>query len=316
MQGVTDYTHGISAVDSHLLRPLQSAVHVVVEAGRAAIIDTASIHCAPRVLAALSAKGVPPERVDWVVLTHIHLDHAGGAGEFMRRCPNARLLVHALGARHMADPAKLVAGTIGVYGEAETRRMYGTVLPVPAERIVTAHDGGSFRLAGREFIFHEAPGHARHHVVLRDSASGHVFAGDNFGVSYRELDRAGRQFVFPTTTPVHFDPPALHRSVDRMLALEPKAIYVMHFGRVVEPQCMAADLHRLIDEHVRIALEHRDATGADRHAGLKRALRALVLEQARRQDWALSGEPLLEVFRHDIELNAQGLAVWLDARQA
>ncbi len=233
MQGVIDYTHGISAVDSLLIRPLQSAVHVVVEQGRAAIIDTAASHC------------VPPEHVDWIVLTHIHLDHAGGAGEFMRRCPNARLTVHPLGARHTVDPAKLIEATIGVYGEAETRRMYGDILPVPAERIETAQDGGSIRLAGRELSFYDAPGHALHHVVVRDSASGHIFASDTFGLSYRELDLDGRQFAFPTTTPVHFDPPALHRSVDRMLALEPKAIYVMHFGRVDQPQRMAADLYRL-----------------------------------------------------------------------
>ena len=218
MQGVIDYTHGISAVDSQLVRPMQSAVHLVVEDGRAAIIDTAASHCVPRVLDALERKGVPSERVDWIVLTHIHLDHAGGAGEFMHRCPNARLTVHPLGARHMANPARLIEGTIGVYGAAETRRMYGEIVPVPAERIVTPVERGSIRLAGRELTFYDAPGHARHHVVVRDSASGHIFAGDSFGLSYRELDRDGRQFVFPTTTPVHFDPLALHRSIDRMLA--------------------------------------------------------------------------------------------------
>ena len=315
MQGVFDYSHGISAIDSHLVRPLQSAVHVVVEEGRAAIIDTAAGRCAPRVLDALAAKGVPPERVDWIVLTHIHLDHAAGAGEFMRRCTNARLTVHPLGARHMVNPAKLIEGTIGVYGEDETHRMYGEILPVPEARIVRAVEGGTILLAGRELAFHDAPGHARHHVVVRDTASGHIFAGDTFGLSYRELDRDGRQFVFPTTTPVHFDPVALHRSIDRMLALKPKAMYVMHFGRVEEPQRMAADLHRLIDEHVRIALEQRQA-GAGRHERLKQALRTLVLEEARRQRWLLSDERLLEVFSGDFELNAQGLGVWLDAQAA
>jgi hydroxyacylglutathione hydrolase len=152
-------------------------------------------------------------------------------------------------------------------------------------------------------------------VVVRDSRSGHLFAGDTFGLSYRELDRAGRQFAFPTTSPSQFDPPALHRSIERMIALEPEAIYVTHFGQVREVRRLAADLHRLIDAHAELALKHA-AAGARRHAELARGVGALVREEAARQDWALAADDALELFKLDIELNAQGLEAWLDSHSA
>ena len=312
-EGVIDYGNGISAVDARFERPLHNAVHLVVEGGRAAVIDTGTSHSVPFVLAALRERGVAPEQVAYVILTHVHLDHAGGAGQLMAHCPHALLTVHPRGARHMVDPSRLLAGTLAVYGEEATQRLYGRVVPVAAQRILETPEGAAVSLAGRELRFLDAPGHARHHVVVHDTASGHVFAGDSFGVSYRELDQDGRQFSFPTTSPVQFDPPALHRTVDRMLALAPQAIYVTHYSQVSGVQAIGADLHRLIEAHVAIGERHRGA-GAERHARMKADITDLVLEERRLQGWRLSESRLLEVYALDIELNAQGLAAWLDAR--
>jgi hydroxyacylglutathione hydrolase len=230
----------------------------------------------------------------------------------MARFPNARLTVHPRGARHMADPSRLLAATVAIYGEQETRRIYGEILPVPRERILETSEGTTLKLAGRELLFLDAPGHARHHVVVRDGTSGHIFAGDAFGLSYRELDQDGRQFSFPTTSPSQFDPPALHRSIDRMLSLGPGTLYVAHFGRLTNLTVLAADLHRLIDAHAELAERYRRA-GAERKRLLKEGVTSLLLAERERQGWRLPSEKVLEVFALDVELNAQGLESWLDA---
>ncbi len=313
-----DYEHGITAIDSGFERPMLDAVHLVVEGGRAALVDTASNESLPKVLAALAAKGLSAGNVDWVLLTHVHLDHAGGAGAYMRHFPNARLTVHPRGARHMIDPARLVAGTVDVYGAEEARRMYGDIVPVPAERVVETPDGASVSLNGRRFEFLDTPGHARHHVCIVDERSGHVFAGDTFGLSYRELDVGGRPAIFPSTTPVQFDPPALHDSIDRLLARRPGAVYVTHFGQVRDVQRCGADLHRLIDAHAALGLdcEGDGVAGERRSQRLREGVRAMVLDEAQRQRWPLAREALLALFDLDIRLNAAGIESWLDARAA
>lgn len=311
MARVFDHGHGILAVDSMYERELQTALHVVIEDGRAAIIDTGVNRSVPHMMAALAERGVQPECVDWIILTHVHLDHAGGAGEFAACCPNARVTVHPRGARHLADPSRLMAATVAIYGEETTRRIYGEVKPVPRERIVETPEGATVSLAGREFLFLDTPGHARHHVVVRDGATGHVFAGDTFGLSYRELDEGDKQFSFPTTSPVQFDPQALNRSIERIVSLDPAAIYVTHFSRIRDVRRLSEDLHRLVDAHADIALRHRRA-GEQRHRLLKEGVAEIVLSEAKRQAWTLPERDTLELFALDIELNAQGLGAWLD----
>ena len=184
-------------------------------------------------------------------------------------------------------------------------------VPVPAARIIATPDEARVSLNGRELKFIDTPGHARHCVSILDGGTGHIFAGDTFGLSYRELDLDGKCFSFPTTSPVQFDPPALHRSIDMLTSHGPDAIYVTHYSQVRDIPRLAADLHRLLHEHERIALEARDL-GAARHERMKEGISRIVIAESGRQGWTLAEGRLLEVFANDIELNAQGLGAWLD----
>lgn len=310
MNTLTTYEHGIYAIDALYTRPRLAAIHLIVEQGRAAFFDTGTNASLPQVLAALDEVGVAPTAVDFVIPSHVHLDHAGGAGAMMQAFSNARLLVHPRGARHLVDPSKLVAGTVAVYGEAATRELYGEIVPVAAERIVEATDGLSVDLAGRRLTVLDTPGHARHHICLLDGRSGHIFAGDMFGLSYREIDVDGRPSIFPTTTPVQFDPAAMHASIDRLLGLRPEAIYLTHYSQVKDVPRLGADLHRLIDAHC--AAARAVPPGDGRHAALVAALTALLRAEKARQGWRIGDAELLDLFANDLELNAQGLEVWLD----
>ena len=305
------YEHGIHAFDSGYVRPQLAAIHVVVENGRAAFIDTGTNHSLPRALALLASLGLTPDCVDYVIVTHVHLDHAGGAGAMMRAFEHARLVVHPRGARHMIDPSALVKGASAVYGADEVRRLYGEVLPIDAARVIEATHELRVDLAGREFVCLDTPGHARHHICIVDRRSGAVFTGDNFGLSYRELDTDGRQFIFPTTTPIQFDPQAMHASLDLIMSYRPPYVYLTHFGQLVEPQAKANELHRLIDAHVAIARREPGA-GDDRLARIRAALAGLLLDEARRFGCRLADDVILEGFAADLDLNAQGLAHWID----
>lgn len=314
-----DYEFGISAIDSHYDRPIFDAVHLVIEDGRGAIIDCGHNEAVPRILDGLAAKGIAPEAVDFLVLTHIHLDHAGGAGLLMRQLPNATLVVHPRGARHMRDPVKLVEGATAVYGADAVRRLYGEILPVEPERIVEAPDGHSIPLGnhGRALQCIDTPGHARHHMCIRDTLSGHLFTGDTFGLSYRELDVGGRPSIFPTTSPVQFDPVALHRSIDVILGHRPGALYLTHYAQVRDVERLGADMHRLIDAHVAVARgELTSAPDAARHARIKDGVLQIVRKEARLQGWTVPEERWMEILGMDIELNAGGLESWIDGQKA
>lgn len=313
MKELAAYPDGIYALDSGYGRPLLDAIHLILQSGRVALVDAGTNDSLPRVIAALGHLGLDASAVDYVMLTHIHLDHAGGAGALMLACPEAKLVVHPRGARHMADPSKLWAGSVAVYGEETARRLYGEIHPVVAERIIEATDGLVIEMAGRRFEFLDTPGHARHHVCIFDHTAKAFFTGDTFGLSYRELDVDGRASVFPTTTPVQFDPQAMHASIDRMLGYRPVAMYLTHYSRVTEVTRLASDLHRLIDAHVAIA-EAAIGDGVERHDNIRAGLDVLVSDERERQGWLLDDDELRLLLGMDLELNAQGLGVWLDGR--
>jgi glyoxylase-like metal-dependent hydrolase (beta-lactamase superfamily II) len=296
---------GIHTIDAGYFRPGLAAVHLVVDSGEAAFIDTAVSHSVPRMLEALAQTGLAPADVRWVILTHIHLDHAGGAGALMQELPDAELLVHPRGAPHMVDPTKLVAGTIATYGEAEYRRLYGDIPPVDAARVRAVVDGETVTLGTRSLTFIDTPGHALHHHCVVDPANRLIFSGDTFGISYRDFDSDRGAFIFPATTPTHFDPDQAHASIDRLLTHRPEAIYLTHFSKVTEIDRLAADLHAELDAFVALAKASADTADLQDHLG------AHLLARVEAHGCELPRERIAELLALDVALNAKGLMHWL-----
>jgi glyoxylase-like metal-dependent hydrolase (beta-lactamase superfamily II) len=309
----TRLDHGITAIDTEYDRPLQDASHLIVENGRAAFVDTGVNSSVPMLLDALGQQNLDRGDVDFVFLTHVHLDHAGGAGSLMQELPNARCVLHPFGAPHMIDPARLVAGTEAVYGKEETREIYGVIVPIDERRVDVADNEQWFELNGRPLQTIHTEGHARHHYVLNDPQSKGVFTGDSFGVSYRELDTAIGEITFPTTTPVQFDPLEAHKAVDRILECEPEQLYLTHYSRVGNLERLAAEMHADIDVYVALALKHQDDD--NRFAALEAGLLGHYIDRLREHGYTGDRETIASIMNTDVTLNAQGLEVWLDRRR-
>lgn len=308
-----DIGHGISTIDTGYCRPGFDASHLIVAHGQAALVDVGTAHSVPRILQVLHDKGIARHDVRYLMVTHVHLDHAGGAGALLQYLPAAQLVVHPRGAPHMIDPAKLIAGATAVYGEERFRSLYGDIVPVAAGRVLTAPDNFELTLNGRALVFVDTPGHARHHYCIWDARSRGVFCGDTFGLSYREFDTQHGPFIFPTTTPVQFDAEALHASIDRLLGFNPERMYLTHYGCVEDIPRLAAQLHRMIDDFVDVA---RAVAGMAEHrqVALVAGLREILLNALQAHDCRLPRQRVVDLLALDLELNAQGLEIYLAKR--
>ena len=310
---ITKLDDGIVAIDTEFMRPIQDASHLIIEGGRAAFVDTGTNDSVPLLVDALRQQDLDVADVDFVFLTHVHLDHAGGAGLLMQALPNARCVIHPRGVRHMVDPAKLIAGAAAVYGVERTHDLYGVIQPIDESRIVVPNDEQWIELNGRKLQILFTEGHACHHYCLRDPVSRGVFTGDSFGVSYRELDTAAGEFIFPTSTPASFDPAEAHKSVDRIMACNPERLYLTHYSRVTDLARLAADMHAGIDAYVEIALAQRD--NDDPLPAMQSAMYDYLSTRLIAHGYKGDDSTMRSVLEIDVVLNAQGLVSWLQRQQ-
>jgi glyoxylase-like metal-dependent hydrolase (beta-lactamase superfamily II) len=303
---------GLWAIDTGFQRARFDAAYLVAEAGEAAFIDTGPNLAVPRLLQALDDARLAREEVKWVILTHVHLDHAGGAGLLMESLPNAQLLVHPRGARHIADPSKLLGGVKAVYGAEIAARDYGELRAVPVQRIVHALDDMVLAVGRRSLRIAETPGHANHHVCIWDELSHGWFSGDTLGVSYPEFDLDRLRYAIPSTTPTQFDPDALCRSIERLMSFEPSVAYITHYGGIRDVAGQAMQVIKQARAMTAIAL----AAGSQPEPAqyLRHELEALYRTGLAQACGHTEVREYLDLLAGDIELNAQGLESWLLAR--
>lgn len=300
-----DLGSGITCIDANYLRHGLACFYLVEEGGEYAVIETGTCHSVPRLLDLLEDRDIAPGQVRYVVPTHVHLDHAGGAGLMMQHFPHARLLVHPRGARHMVDPQRLVKSAMNVYGEALYRELYGDIRPVDARRVRQVEDGETVSLAGRPLQFRHTRGHAEHHFCVWDEASRGWFSGDMFGVSYRWCRLPGGDFVLPSTTPNQFDPAAYRDSLDLLCGYAPERLYLAHYGELAYSAAKADLLRAQIHDYCEIAGRH-----AHDPAGLEQRLGLYSVALMRRFDQAGDGQAWRDALAFDMRLNAQGLLAW------
>lgn len=298
----------IYCIDALYVAPEIACCYLIGSAGEYALVETGTARSLPNVLATLDAVGVSREQLRYVIPTHVHLDHAGGVGQLMALFPDATLLIHPRGARHMINPERLVASSITVYGEQLFDELYGEILPVPEGRVRELADGERITLGKRQLLVRHTRGHAEHHFCLFDDLSRGWFSGDMFGISYPILRFANDAFVMPATTPTQFDP-ALYAASVRLLAnAQPKQCFLTHFSALPFAPQQAALLIRQLNAYAELG----DSTleGDD--------LRAAVVAIAENELRPLAGDAeaarIAASMGMDATLNAQGIAWWREHR--
>jgi glyoxylase-like metal-dependent hydrolase (beta-lactamase superfamily II) len=292
-----------------------AAAYLMREGDRAAFVETNTNRSLPRLLSALEAEGLGPEAVEYVIITHVHLDHAGGASALMDACPGATLLAHPRAAPHVIDPQKLVKSAQAVYGEQPFREMYGEIRPVPGERVRIMQDNETLSFGQRTLTFLHTRGHANHHFCVLDSGSDGIFTGDSFGLVYPELQRRGL-FAIPSTSPTDFDAAEAKRALDRILATGAERAFLTHFGEQRELEAIAAQLHRQLDVYGALADEAfaSDLEGDALDALCQKRIRALFDELLAEHGLG-DDRAARELLETDIDLNAQGVAFSVGKRR-
>ncbi len=234
---VTELEPGLFMIDHHFQEtPGLIASYLLAGGDDLTLIETGTTPTSETLLEGVRAAGFDPERITQLVVTHIHLDHAGSSGVLLQRLPRARLFVHRVGAPHLIDPSKLLKSAARIYGD-DMDRLWGDVLPVPAERVVILDDGDTILAGNRTLQALDSPGHASHEMAFYDPMSGVLFTGDIAGV------RLGNApYVRPPTPPPEFDPERWQASLARLRSLRPRRLYLTHFGAYDEPEWHFDDL--------------------------------------------------------------------------
>jgi glyoxylase-like metal-dependent hydrolase (beta-lactamase superfamily II) len=303
---ITDLGHDVFQIDTRMAGYDGITAAYLIRGERPCLVETGTAPSAPLVRDALAALGVGPADLATVVVTHIHLDHAGGTGDIAAMFPAAQVVVHELGARHLADPSRLMSSARMVYGD-ELDGLFGTLAPTPADRIRAVGQRGVVDLGGgRRLDSHYSPGHARHHVGLVDSASGDLYVGDAAGIYLQETGD-----MRPATPPPDFNLDVALESLRMFAALQPARLLFSHFGPVTDIEetldRSAAEINLWVAETRRARSAGMDTD----HAA------AMVAERTRQRYAALAPEadPHLAARFERVSgaaANVAGIMHWLD----
>ncbi|MGG4267077.1 MBL fold metallo-hydrolase [Peribacillus simplex] len=316
MQNISELDYRISLIDGFdLNRRNRTGTYVIADTD-ITLVETSASPSIPHLMKGLEDLGISPVDITYIILTHIHLDHAGGAGLFLKNCPNAKVIVHPKGARHLADPTRLIAGAKAVYGE-EFNELFNPILPIPFERMVTIHDRESIKTSDNSSLtFYDTPGHANHHLSIFDSVSKGMFSGDTVGIFYRELDEEGLEFYLPSTSPNQFNPDAMLAATELYESIGVERIYFGHYGVSENPKEVYKQLHYWLPKFVetaKSAYREYDSFEEQVAATSKNIFTKVAVHLG--EKGIIADHPVFEIIAMDINVCAMGLIDYLIKRE-
>ena len=312
MKLTTDLGLQTALIDLYDLGKAKRTGSYVLYGEELTIIETSASPSIPYLLAGLKELAIDPKEIKNIIVTHIHLDHAGGVGLLLESCPNAKVIVHPRGARHLADPSKLILGARAVYGE-KFDQLFDPILPVPKEKLIVKEDGDTLRIGEERILtFIDTPGHAKHHFSIHDSLSDGIFTGDTIGVYYPQALETGIELVLPSTSPNQFDPKAMLESLEKIQALHVKRIYFGHFGMSNIPSYVYEQIKYWLPKFV-AAGERAYLSGQDSEE-IQKAIEEEVYEEIcnfLKERNVLLNEECMEILKLDLSVCAMGIVDYL-----
>lgn len=280
--------------------PYRTGAYLLMDS-KPTLIETGSANSHQVLLDGLHAIGLQATDLSYVIVTHVHLDHAGGAGQMMQAAKHAKLLVHPRGYRHMVNPSKLWQGAQAVYGD-QTEAKFGPVLPVDESQVISMAHDSTLQIGQRVLRFLDSPGHAKHHFTILDEFDSALFAGDAVGILYQTaFTGASGDFIMPSSSPIDFDPAAVRRTLDMLRDIPFSWVYHTHFGRspkaqaIADTQQLAEAFAKLIDDVYRPGIETQTVVAK---------LRQLIQQHLQTLQITL---PCVDVLDIDVMLDAMGL---------
>ncbi|MBU8880139.1 MBL fold metallo-hydrolase [Bacillus sp. FJAT-29790] len=310
MQKTKDLGLGVSLIDLFDLGKEKRTGTYVLHEEELTIIETSASPSIPYLLKGLELLGIDPKDIKNIIVTHIHLDHAGGVGLLLESCPNAHVIVHPRGERHLADPSRLIQGAKAVYG-SQFDVLFDPILPVPEDRLVVKEDGDTLQIGeNRTLTFMDTPGHAKHHFSIHDSFSNGVFTGDTIGVFYPQLLPQGVELYLPSTSPNQFDPEAMLQSLERIEALKIDRIYFGHYGMSTNPHRVSEQIRFWLPKFMatgeKVWLQNLNSTEDEKNDALFQALFEEVSSYLTEKNVSLE-QDIYEIIKLDLTVGSMGV---------
>lgn len=312
MKNVEKLLQNIYLIDGYDLNMKERTGTYVLTESDLTIIETSASPSIPHIIDGLGELGYSPKDIKYIIVTHIHLDHAGGAGLLLEQCPNAKVVVHPKGLRHLIDPSRLIAGARAVYGE-KFDSLFAPIIPIPQDRLIAMNNKDVLTI-GKEcnLIFYDTPGHANHHFSIYHSKANGMFTGDTAGIRYSTLHTAGVEFYLPTTSPNQFNPEKMLQSIEIFRNLNLSCIFFGHYGMSENPDEVYNQVSFWIEEFVQVANE-----GLSRGTTLQEQIDLTGRELFQKvsshllQSGVTHHHEVMEILKLDMEICAMGLIDYL-----